>query len=153
MDRRFGMWNVRSIYRTGSLKTVVREFRTCKLDLVGVQEVRWEKGGTERAEDHTFLYEEGNGDHQLETVFFINKRIMSAFRREQFISDRMLYVILRGSWCTIILNVPSSCEVKNNVKDSTSEFSRYDTNILLDDFSLKGDGIYFQTDSWEREFI
>jgi hypothetical protein len=26
---------------------------------VGVQEVRWDKGGTERAEDYTFFYEEG----------------------------------------------------------------------------------------------
>jgi exonuclease III len=43
---RFGTWNVRSLYRIGSLKTVVRELVRHKLDLVGVQEVRWEKGGT-----------------------------------------------------------------------------------------------------------
>jgi len=36
---RFGTWNVRSLYRSGSLTTAARE-----LDLVGVQEVRWEKG-------------------------------------------------------------------------------------------------------------
>jgi exonuclease III len=47
MDMRFGTWNVRSLYRIGSLKTVVRELQKYKLDLVGVQEVRWEKGGTE----------------------------------------------------------------------------------------------------------
>jgi hypothetical protein len=27
-----------------------------KLDLVGVQEVRWDKGGTERAGDYIFFY-------------------------------------------------------------------------------------------------
>jgi hypothetical protein len=42
-----------------------------KLELFGVQEVRWEKGGTERAEDYTFFYGEGNGDHQLGTGFFL----------------------------------------------------------------------------------
>jgi exonuclease III len=47
MDMRFSTWNVRSLYRRGSLKTVARELGKCKLDLVGVQEVRWEKGGTE----------------------------------------------------------------------------------------------------------
>jgi hypothetical protein len=36
-----------------------------KLDLVGVQEVGWEKGGTVRAEDYTFFSGEGNKDHQL----------------------------------------------------------------------------------------
>jgi exonuclease III len=45
MDMRFGTWNVRSLYRIGSLKTVARELGKYKLDLMGVQEVRWEKGG------------------------------------------------------------------------------------------------------------
>jgi exonuclease III len=48
MDMRFGTWNVRSLYRIGSLTTVVRELGKYKLDLVGVQEVRWEKGGAVR---------------------------------------------------------------------------------------------------------
>jgi hypothetical protein len=50
---RFGIWNVRNLYRIGSLKTVARELGTYKSYLVGVQDVRWEKGGTERAEDCT----------------------------------------------------------------------------------------------------
>jgi exonuclease III len=67
---RFGTWNVTSLYRAGSLKTVARELGKYKLDLMGVKEVRWEKEGTERAEDFTFLYGEGNeDDHQLGTVF------------------------------------------------------------------------------------
>jgi hypothetical protein len=40
MDLRFGTWNVRSLYRSGSLKTLARELGKYKLDLVGVQEVR-----------------------------------------------------------------------------------------------------------------
>jgi hypothetical protein len=56
------MWNIRSLYRTGSLKTLARELGKCKLDLVGVQEVRCEKGGTEWANNYTVFYGEGNGD-------------------------------------------------------------------------------------------
>jgi exonuclease III len=70
MDMRFGKWNVRSLYRSGSLKTVARELGKYKLDLVGVQEVRWDKGGTEQAEGYTFLYGAWNEDHQLGTGFF-----------------------------------------------------------------------------------
>jgi hypothetical protein len=51
---RFGTWNIRSLYRAGSLKRVARELGKCKLDLVGVQQVRWDKSGTERAQDYTF---------------------------------------------------------------------------------------------------
>jgi hypothetical protein len=40
MDMRFRTWNVRSMYRAGSLRAVVEEISKCRLDLVGVQEVR-----------------------------------------------------------------------------------------------------------------
>jgi len=48
----FGTWNVRSLYRAGSLTAAARELARCKFDLVGVQEVRWDKGGTIRAGDY-----------------------------------------------------------------------------------------------------
>jgi hypothetical protein len=38
-----------------SVVTAVREFARYKLDLVGVQEIRWDKGGTARAGDYTFM--------------------------------------------------------------------------------------------------
>jgi hypothetical protein len=48
---------------------------------VGVQEFRWEKEGTERAEDYTFFYGKKNEDHQLRAGFLVYKRIISAVRR------------------------------------------------------------------------
>jgi hypothetical protein len=51
---RFGTWKVRSLYRSGSLITVVMELARYKLDFVGIQDVRWDKGGTVRAGDYTW---------------------------------------------------------------------------------------------------
>jgi hypothetical protein len=58
---------------------------------VGVQEVRWDKGGTERAEVYTFYGAENEG-HKLGTGFFVHKRIISAVRRVEFVSDRISYI-------------------------------------------------------------
>jgi exonuclease III len=67
---RLGTWNVRSLYRAGSLITVSKELSKYRLDLVGVQEVRWEGGRTEPAGKYTFFYRKGNENHELGTGFF-----------------------------------------------------------------------------------
>jgi hypothetical protein len=53
----FCTWNDMSLYRSGSHKTVARELARYKLDFVGVQEVRWDKGGTVRAGNNNFSVE------------------------------------------------------------------------------------------------
>jgi hypothetical protein len=40
------------------------------LDLVAVQEVRWEGSGTEPAGEYTFFYGMGNENHELGTGLF-----------------------------------------------------------------------------------
>jgi hypothetical protein len=154
MDMRPGTWPVRSLYRM----TLARELGKCKLDLVGVQEVKWENGGTERAEDYTFFYGQGNGDHQLGTGFFLHKRILSAVRRVEFISDMTSYVILRGCWFNIIvLNEHVPCEDKgDDVKDSFyDELGRVLISFLgtIRKFYCESrQGKYLQTDNRKREF-
>jgi hypothetical protein len=95
MDMRLGTWNIRSLYRVGSLMTDSRELSRYRLALVGVQEVRWEGSGSAPAEEHTFFYGKGNENHELGTGFFVHKRIKSAVMRAEFVSDRMSYMILR----------------------------------------------------------
>jgi hypothetical protein len=51
----------------------------------------------------------------------VRNRIISAVERVEFISERMLYIILRGHWCDISLNVHAPSEDKSDdVKNSTN---------------------------------
>jgi hypothetical protein len=51
----------------------------------------------------------------------VHKRIISAIKRVEFVSDRMLYIILRGRWCHIIvLNVRAP--TKDKTDDAKNSF-------------------------------
>ena len=120
MDMRFGTWNVRSLYRAGALGLVTSELDRCRMDLVGVQEVRWEGSGTLESANYTLFYGEGNANHQLGHGCFIHRRIRSAVKKVESISDRVSCITLKGRWCDIIvLNVHSPTEDKDDdIKDS-----------------------------------
>jgi hypothetical protein len=54
---RFGTWNVRSLCTAGSFTAAARELARYKVDLVGGEEVRWDRGGAVRAEDYIMSME------------------------------------------------------------------------------------------------
>jgi hypothetical protein len=144
---RFGIWNVRSMYRAGSLRSVGEEISKYKLRFVGIQEVRWDRGGTEPAGKYIFFYGKGNENLEFGTGFFVHKRIVSAVKRVEFVNNRMSYIILRSRWCDfIVLNVHDSAEDRiDNMKDRFykeleyvfDKFPKYHMKVLLGNFNAK----------------
>jgi hypothetical protein len=162
MDMKFGTWNVRNMNRAGLLKTVVEEILKYKLYFVGVQEVRWDRGGTEPAGEYSFFYGKRNENHELGTDFFVNETIISAVTRVEFVSDRMSYITLRSRWSDIIVqNVHAPTEAKiDDMKERFHDeldhvfdkFPKYHMKILLGDLNAKvgRKGILKQTIAYER---
>ena len=74
---RFGAWNVRSLYRVGSLLAAARELARYKLDLVGVQEVRWDNEGTVRAGDYNCFMEKETKSSAGSRTFCTPQNIIS----------------------------------------------------------------------------
>ena len=134
---RFGIWNVGACI--GQVHVQQQP---------GVQEVRWDKGGTVRAGDYNFSMEKETKVIIWEQDFFAHHRILSAVKRVQFVSDRVSYIVLRGRWCNIIVpnvHAPSE-ENSDDSKDSFYEeleqvffyhFCKYHMKILLGDLNAK----------------
>ena len=114
---------------------------------MGVQEVKWDKGGTGNVRGLYFFYGKVNEYHQLGTGFFVHHRIVSAVMRVEFDSDRLSYTVLRGCWCnTIVLNRHAPSEQKiDNSRDSFYEeleqvfdhSRKYHKKFILRDFNAK----------------
>jgi hypothetical protein len=86
---------------------------------------------------------------------------MPAVKGVEFVSDRILYIILRGHWYDIIaLNIHAPTEDENDdVKDSFREelgrvfdkLPKYNMKILLGDFSAKvGREVIFKATIWNE---
>jgi len=56
---RFGMWNVRNLYGAGSLTAAARELARYKFNVVGVQAVKWDKGGMIKEWNYSVLFGRG----------------------------------------------------------------------------------------------
>jgi hypothetical protein len=67
-----GTWNVRSLYKEGSLKTGASELAKYKLqvDQVAVQGIRWVEDSSQPVDNYTFFHGNGNANHHFKTSFF-----------------------------------------------------------------------------------
>jgi exonuclease III len=124
-----------------------RNIKVYVRDLVEVQEVRWDRGGTESAGYYTFSYGKRSENQELGTGFCVHKRIISAVKKVGFVSYEVSYIILRGRWCDIIvLNVHAPTEDKTNdtkygfyeeLEHVFDKFPKYRMTIFLGDFNAK----------------
>jgi hypothetical protein len=83
----------------------------------------------------------------LGTGFFVHRRIVSALKTVEFVSDRLSYIVLGGRWHnTIVVNVHAPSEEKSDTsKDSFyaeleqvfDHLPKYHMKILLGDFNEK----------------
>jgi hypothetical protein len=55
----------------------------------------------------------GNENYHFGTGFFAHHRIVSAVKGVGFVSETTSCIVLRGGWCSIVLNVHAPSEEKS----------------------------------------
>ena len=78
---------------------------------------------------------------------FVHRRIVSAVKRVEFVSDRLSYIVLGGRWRnTIVVNAHAASEGKSDMSQDNfyeeleqvfDHFPKYHMKILLGDFNAK----------------
>lgn len=97
-----GTWNVRSMYRTGTMTTIISCLERFRLDITAVQEVRWDGFGSIKAHGFTIVY---SGRKKLERAvgFVIKNTFFSNLVKFKPISDRICYIEFKCRWFNIVI--------------------------------------------------
>ena len=89
---------------------------------MGVQEVRWDKVGIVGEGIVIFSMKKESKSSLWNRIFYVHHRIVSQYERVEFVSVRVSYIMMRGHWCNIVLNVHAPSEDKSgHGKDSLCE--------------------------------
>jgi len=78
---------------SGSHTTVARELARYSLDLVGVEEVRWEKGGTLSAGDYTFYMEKETKIINREQDILYNRNLYQQLKESRVFLMKGCYIL------------------------------------------------------------
>jgi hypothetical protein len=111
------------LYRARTLTSAVRELARNKLQLVDVQEIRRDNESTVRAGDYNIFLWKRNEKHIFGRGFLVHHRVVPAVKTEDFVRDKISYIVPRGRWCNnIFMNVHASG--KENIDHLKNIFMR-----------------------------
>lgn len=113
-DLTIGTWNVRFLYRPGTLTTTISCLEQYKLDITAIQEVRWEDSGSITSQGMTMLYS-GGTKHKRGVGFIVRDKIMSSIVNFKPINDRLCILEIKCKWYNVIMiNCYAPMENKND---------------------------------------
>ena len=86
-----GTWNVRTMMRAGKLENIKREMEKCRIDILGLCEVRWKDCGDYWSDGYRVIYS-GGDESQRGVALVLNKKLGKRVVGIDQVSDRILAV-------------------------------------------------------------
>lgn len=147
-DIRIGTWNIRTLFKTGAMKTIIDEIKRYKLPVVALQEIRWPGNGSIKSYDTTLFYSGGASDrHEFGVGFMINEALLTKVSKFEVINERLCYIrFSMSNYDLIIINCHASTEEKEEeVKNAFYEdlervydtLPRHSVKLVIGDMNAK----------------
>jgi len=105
-DLTFGTWNVQTMLQPGKMMEIADEVLKLGIDLVALQEIRWQGQREINKKKFTVIYSgPENRTGQYGTGFIISRKIKESILECELINDRLCRIRIRGKFrnLTIIL--------------------------------------------------
>lgn len=143
----FGTWNIRTLFKPGTAQCLVKEIRRYNLEVVVLQEIRWNEKGILNLKDRTIFYGECNDRRQFGTGFAVHKSIAPLVTEFKSTNPRMLTLTIKGQFFDItFLNGHAPMDEKapqekdefyEHLEQILNETPRNRIRIVLGDFNAK----------------
>uniref|UniRef100_A0A8D8PVV0 Craniofacial development protein 2 n=1 Tax=Cacopsylla melanoneura TaxID=428564 RepID=A0A8D8PVV0_9HEMI len=154
-DLTIATWNVLTLRQAGKMQEVANEMKKFKIDLIAMQEVRWQGKGKLDKKEYSLIYsgpEENTG--QRGTGFLINQTIKKSIMEYEAINDRICRLRLKGKFRNItIISAYAPTEV-SNMNDKETFYEELDTvcnNVPKHDMLLVMGDLNAQIGKYENQ--
>ena len=100
LDLFLAIWNIRTLLQPGKMKELSMELLKYKIDVVALQEIRWNGKGQIDKKDYSILYSGSDNENrgQYGTGFFMTKQMRKFLLGFEPISERLCKIRLKGKF-------------------------------------------------------
>ena len=146
---RVGCWNVQTLYQTGRMPQLVKEFDNYNLDILGVSQVRWTGTGKRRlASGHTIVFSGRSDDQHSEGVaLLLNRKTEKALLEWKPFGSRLLKARFHSKYTklSVLVCYAPTEDVNAEVKDAfydqlqsaVGSVHAHDMLLILGDLNAK----------------
>jgi exonuclease III len=147
-DLIFGTWNVQTMLQLGKMTEIADEVLKLGIELVAIQEIRWQGHGEINKKNFTVIYSgPENQTGQYGTGFIISRKIKESILEYEPVNDRLCRIRIRGKFRNLsIISAYAHTEDKGEEEkvEFYSKFERicsrvpkYELLIIMGDFNAK----------------